>query len=169
MNSKRCTSFVLAAMLLASVAQTNAISFPSLPTKKQVAIIIPYAALFAGVFRLYMKNPVKTPIANFDKAALKKAYSERNLNEMMNQILYFLDEYYVGQLYKSSKAKVDPDGKNIYIHPGCPPTGLLGRTHAYLYPLGKALGLMVAVKKFLKFARKGIAEWKYYTGYDSEE
>jgi len=165
MNRKNVTSLAMAIMMVASVSCTQC-ALPEMPSAKQATIIAGSIILGAGVYRLFLKNPVRTPGENFDKEALSKAIKERNYKEIKKQLWYFFDERYVGQRYKSRTIKCSPDGKNLEVYPGCRPTGLLGIAHAHLYPIGKVISFAIALDKLLKNKDKALDLWSYYTGYD---
>ena len=150
--------------MLVSIAHTSTIQAQTVPdTIKKPAIILGSLILGGGVYRLFQKRSVKNPATNFNKGTLKTALKEKNWKQVITQILDFLDDYYVGQSYKSSSIKVDSDGKSFHVHPGCPPSGLLGRAHSYLYPLAKALMIMFSTKKFLDNTRDGIQAFKTFS------
>jgi hypothetical protein len=121
---------ILGSLVLGSASQSYAaLSMPSAPSKKQMAL----AFLFASFMRLRYKKSQKDPAQRFE--AKKLIQIDEILNkEYWENILYFFDDVWVGQRGKSSYYKIELDGDNPGIKSGSPDkpaTGVCGTTLAY--------------------------------------
>jgi len=173
--NKKLTSFALLGLITAgSCSNTQCISPKDICNKiKKPFLIAASVVLGAGIYRLFIKTPTKNPQSKFDKEALKNAIASKNFKEIKNQLWYFFDDIFVGQVYKGSSVKVKKQGTGenaklgLQVYETCPPTGVLGNIHGRLVPFAKAIGFILTLRKFLEVTTDGLDAWKDFLELDA--
>lgn len=126
MTTKKTSSLLLVAALVASTISIQAIEMPTKAT-------LVTAAVAATVGALYMRKPEKnfTPRYSIQKTRnVTRAFSK----DYVQNLWYLFVDGFIGQRKQSSAVKANKDDGKLYIAEEAPAYGVLGTLDSYVTP-----------------------------------